>query len=137
MTEIRQEGRRLRHEERPGGLHGWGRRFTKLPKKRWNSSARKASRTCLIDTTASRSPMGDPERYRKAEEVKQGQENDPIGIFNKYLLDKKIATCSGFEMRSRLAQKMKGTRLLSLQKPAPEPTLMSCTRIFTIKRIDK
>jgi pyruvate dehydrogenase E1 component alpha subunit len=34
--------------------------------------------------------MGDPERYRKAEEVKKWQENDPIGIFNKYLLDKKI-----------------------------------------------
>ena len=40
--------------------------------------------------------MGDPERYRKAEEVKQWQENDPIGIFNKYLLDKKIATYQGF-----------------------------------------
>ncbi len=36
--------------------------------------------------------MGDPERYRKAEEVKQWQENDPIGIFHKYLLEKKTAS---------------------------------------------
>jgi pyruvate dehydrogenase E1 component alpha subunit len=41
--------------------------------------------------------MGDPERYRKAEEVKQWQENDPIGIFNKYLLEKKIATRKGLD----------------------------------------
>ena len=36
--------------------------------------------------------MGDPERYRKAEEVHRWQENDPIGIFHKYLQDEKIAT---------------------------------------------
>ncbi len=35
--------------------------------------------------------MGDPERYRKQEEVKKWQENDPIGIFNKQLLEKKAA----------------------------------------------
>jgi pyruvate dehydrogenase E1 component alpha subunit len=35
--------------------------------------------------------MGDPERYRKQEEVKKWQENDPIGIFRAYLLKKKIA----------------------------------------------
>src|ERR1041384_3911546 len=41
--------------------------------------------------------MGDPERYRKAEEVKQWQENDPIGIFNKYLLEKKVTTRKGLD----------------------------------------
>ncbi len=35
--------------------------------------------------------MGDPERYRKAEEVHKWQENDPIGIYRRYLIDKKIA----------------------------------------------
>jgi pyruvate dehydrogenase E1 component alpha subunit len=30
--------------------------------------------------------MGDPERYREQEEVQKWQENDPIGIFRKYLL---------------------------------------------------
>jgi len=31
--------------------------------------------------------MGDPERYRDREEVKKWQEDDPIGIFRKYLLN--------------------------------------------------
>ena len=36
--------------------------------------------------------MGDPERYRESEEVQKWQENDPIGIYRKYLLEQKIAT---------------------------------------------
>lgn len=36
--------------------------------------------------------MGDPERYRQAEEVRGWQENDPIGIYHQYLLEKKIAS---------------------------------------------
>jgi pyruvate dehydrogenase E1 component alpha subunit len=37
--------------------------------------------------------MGDPERYRKAEEVKCWQEeNDPIGIYHKYLVDNNIVS---------------------------------------------
>ncbi len=36
--------------------------------------------------------MGDPERYRQSDEVKRWQENDPIGIYHKYLLEKEIAT---------------------------------------------
>jgi pyruvate dehydrogenase E1 component alpha subunit len=36
--------------------------------------------------------MGDPERYRKQEEVHKYQENDPIGIYRKYLMDHQIAT---------------------------------------------
>jgi len=41
--------------------------------------------------------MGDPERYRKAEEVHKWQENDPIGIYRKYLLDNKIATAKALD----------------------------------------
>lgn len=36
--------------------------------------------------------MGDPERYRESGEVKKWQENDPIGIYRKHLLEDKIAT---------------------------------------------
>lgn len=36
--------------------------------------------------------MGDPERYRKSEEVHKWQENDPIGIYRRYLLEHEIAT---------------------------------------------
>lgn len=35
--------------------------------------------------------MGDPERYRKPEEVKKWEENDPIGIFQRYLFEHQIA----------------------------------------------
>jgi len=35
--------------------------------------------------------MGDPERYRPSEEVRRWQENDPIGIYARRLLDDKIA----------------------------------------------
>jgi len=37
--------------------------------------------------------MGDPERYRQAEEVKcWSEENDPIGYYHKHLVDNEIAT---------------------------------------------
>jgi pyruvate dehydrogenase E1 component alpha subunit len=36
--------------------------------------------------------MGDPERYRKAEEVHKWQESDPIGIYRRYLIDQNIST---------------------------------------------
>jgi pyruvate dehydrogenase E1 component alpha subunit len=34
--------------------------------------------------------MGDPERYRQSDEVKKWQENDPIGIYHRYLTGQKI-----------------------------------------------
>lgn len=36
--------------------------------------------------------MGDPERYREADEVKRWQENDPIGIYHNYLTSEGIST---------------------------------------------
>src|SRR5512140_489424 len=41
--------------------------------------------------------MGDPERYRKQEEVKKWEEHDPIGIFRKYLTENKIATAKALD----------------------------------------
>ena len=64
--------------------------------------------------------MGDPERYRKAEEVKQWQENDPIGIFNKYLLEKKIATRKGLdEIEARVEQEV--NKAVEFAETSPEP----------------
>jgi pyruvate dehydrogenase E1 component alpha subunit len=34
--------------------------------------------------------MGDPERYRKPEEIHRYQEEDPIGVYRKYLVENKI-----------------------------------------------
>ena len=64
--------------------------------------------------------MGDPERYRKAEEVKKWQENDPIGIFNKYLLDKKIATRKNLdEIEARVDEEVNNA--VAFAEISPEP----------------
>lgn len=66
--------------------------------------------------------MGDPERYRKAEEVKQWQENDPIGIFNKYLLDKKVTTRKGLdEIEARVEEEV--VKAVEFAETSPEPTM--------------
>ena len=66
--------------------------------------------------------MGDPERYRKAEEVKQWQENDPIGIFNKYLLDKKVATRKGLdEIEARVEEEV--VKAVEFAETSPEPAM--------------
>jgi pyruvate dehydrogenase E1 component alpha subunit len=74
-----------------------------------------------IDTCRFRGhSMGDPERYRKAEEVKQWQENDPIGIFNKYLLDKKIATRKALdEIEARVEEEV--VKAVEFAETSPEP----------------
>ncbi|MEJ2486037.1 MAG: pyruvate dehydrogenase (acetyl-transferring) E1 component subunit alpha [Anaerolineales bacterium] len=36
--------------------------------------------------------MGDPERYRESEEVKRWQENDPIGVYHKWLVKNEKST---------------------------------------------
>ncbi len=41
--------------------------------------------------------MGDPERYRQVEEVKRWQENDPIGIYRRYLENQSIATAQDLD----------------------------------------
>ncbi len=66
--------------------------------------------------------MGDPERYRKAEEVKKWQENDPIGIFNKYLLDKKIATRKALdELEARADEEV--NKAVEFAETSPEPAM--------------
>ncbi len=66
--------------------------------------------------------MGDPERYRKAEEVKKWQENDPIGIFNKYLLDKKIATRKALdELEARADEEV--AKAVEFAETSPEPAM--------------
>jgi pyruvate dehydrogenase E1 component alpha subunit len=36
--------------------------------------------------------MGDPERYRKPDEIHRWEEDDPIGVYRKYLVANNIAT---------------------------------------------
>jgi len=66
--------------------------------------------------------MGDPERYRKAEEVKKWQENDPIGIFNKQLLDKKVATRKALdEIEARAEEEV--VKAVEFAEASPEPAM--------------
>jgi pyruvate dehydrogenase E1 component alpha subunit len=64
--------------------------------------------------------MGDPERYRKQEEVKKWQENDPIGIFRAYLLKKKVATEADLDALDDKAQ-AETDKSVEFAEASPEP----------------
>lgn len=91
---------------------------------------RKESQPYLLEVDTYRfrgHSMGDPERYRKAEEVKQWQENDPIGIYNKYLLDKKAATAKTLdEIEARVEEEVQ--KAVEFAESSPEPAL---SELFT------
>jgi pyruvate dehydrogenase E1 component alpha subunit len=91
---------------------------------------RKESQPYLLEVDTYRfrgHSMGDPERYRKAEEVKQWQENDPIGIFNKYLLEKKVATTKALdEIEARVEEEVQ--KAVEFAESSPEPAL---SELFT------
>ncbi len=64
--------------------------------------------------------MGDPERYRQQEEVKKYQENDPIGIFRKYLSSKKVATLKALdEIDARVEEEVQ--KAVEFAEASPEP----------------
>ncbi|HEX6268655.1 MAG TPA: pyruvate dehydrogenase (acetyl-transferring) E1 component subunit alpha [Anaerolineales bacterium] len=66
--------------------------------------------------------MGDPERYRKQEEVKKWQENDPIGIFRKHLLEKKTITAKALdEIETRVDEEV--NKAVEFAEQSPEPSM--------------
>lgn len=67
--------------------------------------------------------MGDPERYRKAEEIHKWQENDPIGIYRRYLTGQKIATDEELDEQDKQAEQIIEDAVQfaeSSPEPAPE-----------------
>ena len=65
--------------------------------------------------------MGDPERYRKPEEIKHWQENDPIGIFRKQLVSKKITSEKALdEIEARVTQEVAAAVEFAESSPEPE-----------------
>jgi len=66
--------------------------------------------------------MGDPERYRKQEEVKKWQENDPIGIYRKQLIDKKVASGKVLD-EIEVQVEAEVNRAVEFAESSPEPTL--------------
>ena len=66
--------------------------------------------------------MGDPERYRKQEEVKKWQENDPIGIFRKHLLEKKTVAAKALdEMETQVDDEV--NKAVEFAETSPEPAM--------------
>ncbi len=64
--------------------------------------------------------MGDPERYRTAEEVKQFQDNDPIGIYQRYLLENKIASEDELKAHTAAAEQ-EIEEAVAFAESSPEP----------------
>lgn len=66
--------------------------------------------------------MGDPERYRKSEEVHQWQENDPIGVYRKYLMDRGIFTEEELNRQDELAsEEVREAVAFAESSPDPDP----------------
>ena len=64
--------------------------------------------------------MGDPERYRKAEEVHKWQESDPIGIYRHYLADHEIATEQELDEQEKEAERIV-EEAVQFAESSPEP----------------
>ncbi len=65
--------------------------------------------------------MGDPERYRKQDEVKKWEESDPIGIFRKYMTGKKIKEAELDEIDAKVDVEV--VAAVEFAETSPEPTL--------------
>lgn len=66
--------------------------------------------------------MGDPERYREAGEVKQWQENDPIGIYRKYMMENQIATVEELDTIDQEVE-VETEDAVQFAESSPEPDL--------------
>ena len=64
--------------------------------------------------------MGDPERYREKDEVKKWQDEDPIGVYRKYLLEEEIATKSELDDLDDEAEEIVD-EAVSFAESSPEP----------------
>jgi pyruvate dehydrogenase E1 component alpha subunit len=67
--------------------------------------------------------MGDPERYRKPEEIRHWEENDPIGAFGQILLAKRVvsqADLTGVEQKAEAEVQEAVAFAESSPDPAPE-----------------
>jgi pyruvate dehydrogenase E1 component alpha subunit len=66
--------------------------------------------------------MGDPERYRSSAEVKKWQEDDPIGVYHRYLLEQKITTEAELDdIDQRVVQEVQAA--VQFAESSPEPAL--------------
>jgi pyruvate dehydrogenase E1 component alpha subunit len=66
--------------------------------------------------------MGDPERYRDSKEVRRWQEDDPIGVFRKHLLETKAATAEALDAEEQRAEE-EIEEAVRFAEESPEPTM--------------
>ena len=64
--------------------------------------------------------MGDPERYRRSDEVKRWQENDPIGIYRQYLIEQSIASESDLNTVDTMVEQ-EVLEAVQFAEASPEP----------------
>lgn len=66
--------------------------------------------------------MGDPERYRKSDEVHRWQENDPIGIYHHFLVEKEIVTVAELdELEAQAVTEIAAAVEFAEASPEPAP----------------
>jgi len=66
--------------------------------------------------------MGDPERYRQADEIKRWQESDPIGILRNVLIDEKIVTETELDaIDAQVEDEVQAAVQFAESSPDPEP----------------
>lgn len=66
--------------------------------------------------------MGDPERYRTSDEVRQWQENDPIGIYRRRLIEGRRATEAELDaVEQRVEEELEDAVRFAESSPAPAP----------------
>ncbi len=66
--------------------------------------------------------MGDPEKYRQKDEVKKWEDEDPIGVFRKYLLKEKVATEKELDAQDDQAEEIIEEAVqFAESSPNPEP----------------
>ena len=66
--------------------------------------------------------MGDPERYRDKAEIKKWEEEDPIGIYHRYLLKQEIASEDELEdLEKQVEDEVKEAVEFAESSPEPAP----------------
>jgi pyruvate dehydrogenase E1 component alpha subunit len=66
--------------------------------------------------------MGDPERYRKPEEIKKWQENDPIGIYRRHLTENDLASSGELDdLDVQVEEEVNEAVEFAENSPEPEP----------------
>jgi pyruvate dehydrogenase E1 component alpha subunit len=78
--------------------------------------------------------MGDPERYRKPDEIHKYEENDPIGMYRKYLLEHKIASETAItDMINRAEEEV--TAAVEFAENSPEPGIEYLTKDIYVEEV--